>query len=278
VVIDERLDEGAPVQLRLSAAHCATGCAWYHGPRQYLRALNVVPGIGRDSAYFAETLERLAREQRFTRVLISGSADCGILAHVVAAYAAAGVPLAVTLVDRCRTPLGINEWYAALQGVPIEVHQAEIGDFEPAAPFDVVCTHGFLGWFEPAARQQIVATWRRLLRPGGVVLTASSVRQAVGLTDSEVKAFRERGRQAHAEANRRFGLDAETIDRWADRYARRTTHYMPVSVADVEQAFLDEGFTFRELVTAPGRSSSDFDRIRVVAERRGSGPAERRDR
>jgi len=160
--------------------------------------------------------------------------------------------------------------------VPIDMHQKEIADFEPAETFDLVCTHGFLGWFAPAARQRIVATWHRLLRPGGVVLTASSLRHSVGLTDDEVSSFGNRGNQAHAEARRRFGLDAETIDRWADRYARRTTHYMPVSLADVEAMFTEEGFTFRELATAPGQNPSALDRIRVVAERRDRAAAERR--
>jgi SAM-dependent methyltransferase len=267
VRIDERLDEGAPLQLRLAETLCANDCAWYHGPRQYLRALEIVPGIGRDSRYFADTLQKLAREGGFSRVLISGSADCGILAHVSAAYAAAGAALHITCVDRCGTPIAMNQWYASSCGVPIDAHQVDVVDFTPKQPFDLVCTHGFLGWFAPAARREIVATWHRVLRPGGVVLTASGLRAAVGLTADESRSFQARGRLAHAEAERRFRLDAETIDRWTDRYARRTTAYMPVSIEDVQTMFAEEGFTFRELLTVPGPGATDLARIRIVAER-----------
>jgi SAM-dependent methyltransferase len=275
IKVDERLDEGAPRQLKLSETHCTDECVWYHGPRQYLRALEIVRGLGPDSAYFLEALTGLAREGGFSRVLIPAGADCGTLAHVIAAYRAAAATLEVAFVDRCPTPLDMNRWYAEDCGVPIEVHHVDVLDFESGGEFDLVCVHGFMGWFAEAARRQLVARWHRLLRPGGVVITASSLRggdpdqpdQPVGLSDDESNALRARGRRAHQEGARRFGLDAATIDRWTETYAERRTDYMPVSVDDVRTLFESAGFAFRELVTVAGRGAVDPRRVRVVAVR-----------
>jgi SAM-dependent methyltransferase len=281
--VDERLDEGAPRQLRLSEAHCTYECAWYHGPRQYLRALEIIRGIGSDSAYFLEALTGLAREGGFSRVLISGGADCGTLARVIAAYRAADAPLEISFVDRCPTPLGMNRWYAEGAGVPIDIHHVDALDFDPGDEFDLVCVHGFMGWFAPAARRRLVARWHRLLRPGGVVVTASSLRggdpdRAVGLSDDESNALRARGRRAHQEGARRFGLDAATIDRWAEAYTQRRSDYMALSVGDVRTLFESAGFVFRELVAVAGIGAVDPRRVRVVAERppgAADAPAER---
>jgi SAM-dependent methyltransferase len=269
--VDERLDEGAPRQLELSEAHCTAACVSYHGPRQYLRALGIVRGIGRDSGYFLDTLAGLAREGGFSRVLISGGADCGALAHVTAAFRAAAARLEVSIADRCRTPLEMNRWYAKEFAVPIEIHHVDLLEFDPGKQFDVVFTQGFMGWFAPAARQQVVARWHRLLRPGGVVVTASNLRpgdrdRRARISDEELHAFRERGRRAHEEGARRFGLEAATIDRWTESHATRTISCMPVSVDYVRTLFESEGFKFRELVTVAGRESVDPRRLRVVAE------------
>ena len=176
IVVDERLDEGAPIQMRLSRTHCTDNCAWYHGPRQYLRALGVTIGIGRDSEFLVNALAAAARPGNFERVLIPASADCGMLAHVTAAYRDAGAPLHVTFTDQCGTPIGANTWYAGLTGVPIDTHLGDILDFTATAPLDVVCVHAFFGWFAPAARRHVVRKWHALLRPGGIVVTATAMR------------------------------------------------------------------------------------------------------
>jgi SAM-dependent methyltransferase len=272
IVVDERLDEGAPLQMRLSQMHCTDDCAWYHGPRQYLRALGVTIGIGRDSEFFTAALATVAGHGNFERVLIPASADCGTLAHVAAAYRNARAPLRVTYTDRCGTPIGVNTWYAGLAGVAIETHHTDILDLPPTRPFDVVCVHAFFGWFGPAARRELVRKWHGLLRPGGVVVTASAMRPlgataTVRFTGEEQEGFLARAHRARTEARDRFGIDPDTFDRWAQDMMRFKAHYPTPSEDDVRVLFESEGFRLQRLFTVNGRSAEDPPRIRVVAER-----------
>jgi len=272
IVVDERLDEGAPIQMRLSRTHCTDNCAWYHGPRQYLRALGVTIGIGRDSEFLVNALAAAARLGNFERVLIPASADCGTLAHVTAAYRDAGAPLHVTFTDRCGTPIGVNSWYAGLTGVPIDTRHVDILDFTATAPLDVVCVHAFFGWFAPAARRHVVRKWHALLRPGGMVVTATAMRPReptpmVRFTGDEQRSFLTRASRAHNEARDRFGLDPSTVDRWAEDAMRLKAHYPTSSEHDVRVLFESEGFRLQQLLTVDGRSAEDPKRIRVVAER-----------
>ena len=272
IVVDEHLDEGAPIQMRLSHTHCTDDCAWYHGPRQYLRALGVTIGIGRDSEFLVNALAAAARQGHFGRVLIPASADCGTLAHVTAAYRDAGAPLHVTFTDRCGTPIGVNTWYAGLTGVPIETHCTDILDFTATAPLDVVCVHAFFGWLGPAARRHVVRKWHALLRPGGIVITAGAMRPreatpTVRFTGQEQRGFLARARRARNEARDRFGLDPDTVDRWAEDVMRLKAHYPTPSEHDVRVVFESEGFRLQQFFTADGRSAEDPRRIRVVAER-----------
>ena len=272
IVVDEHFDEGAPIQLRLSRTHCSADCVWYHGPRQYLRALGVTIGIGRDSEFLVDALVAVARQGNYQRVLIPGSADCGMLARVAAAYQHAGAALHVTFADRCGTPIGANAWYAERTGVRIETHQTDIFDLSATSSFDVIAVHAFFGWFGPAERRQLLRKWHGLLRPGGVVITATAMRPrettpTVPFTHQEQGRYLGRASRARTEARDRFGIDPETFDQWATDVMRLQAHYPTSSEGDVRELFESEGFRLRQLFTVAGRIAEDPRRIRVVAER-----------
>jgi len=72
--------------------------------------------------------------------------------------------------------LFLNRWYAGEVGCRIETDRADLFEYRPAAPFDVICSHGFLSQFAPDRRREVVATWTRLLAPEGVVLAVNRVR------------------------------------------------------------------------------------------------------
>lgn len=271
-MIDERFDEAAPRQLALSRQHCTPDCAWYHGPRLYLRALGIVKGIGRDSGYLVDAVGRMARAGTGPRVLISASADCATLAHVIAGYRAANAPLHVTFVDRCGTPIAMNRWFAEQSGVSIDTHHAEILTFDAPEPFDLICTHAFLGWFDPVSRRQVVAQWRRLLRPGGVIVTAGSLRPhgAAPVTpfdEAEIDAIVDRTRAAHDDGRRRFGLEPQVLDDWATVFARRKAHYPLPDLEGARTLFEGAGFDIVELLEAPGLQPEDPVRMRLIAAR-----------
>ena len=86
-------------------------CAWYHGLWQYLRLFDFVT-TPRDHAdfYRAALLQRFRAGAR--RVLISGTADYALPACLLWLYRSAGVPAEMTVLDICRTPLRLCEWFA----------------------------------------------------------------------------------------------------------------------------------------------------------------------
>ncbi len=82
--LHEPLQESAPLMWRQAQQSCGPQCRSYHGVWQYLRMLGVITSIRGDGAYFIDAVRRLAREGELKRVLISGAADYGTLAHVLA--------------------------------------------------------------------------------------------------------------------------------------------------------------------------------------------------
>ncbi|MEQ8231826.1 MAG: hypothetical protein RKL32_08945, partial [Gammaproteobacteria bacterium] len=121
-------------------------CAWYHRPWPLFRALGLVSSAALHQHALGVSLAAAARAGA-QRVLVCGSADEALPALVVAAFAAAGVEPALSMLDRCRTPLRLGAQYAAHHGIALETCHADILEFEHRAAFDLVCTHAFLGYF-----------------------------------------------------------------------------------------------------------------------------------
>ena len=66
------------------------------------------------------------------------------------------------MLDLCATPLRLNEWYAARHGLAVRAVCSDILAFAQASPFDMICTHSFLGRFAPEVRPKLVARWHEL--------------------------------------------------------------------------------------------------------------------
>ena len=141
--------------------------------------------------FFRNSLARFA--QRQPRVLISGSADYSILAHVLAACAKNQITAEITVMDICGTPLFFNRWYAEQMGCRINTIQADILDHSFDATFDVVCSHGFLGLFAPPQRARLVQQWARALKSGGVAIFVNRIRP--GPAGGEIKFSEAQGRE-----------------------------------------------------------------------------------
>jgi len=233
----EPLAESAPLAHAWAERHCDS-CGWYHGAWQYLRLVGVISGITAESAFFQSALRAIARDG--DRVLIAASADYGMLAQVIRAYRAAGVTPAVTVLDQCETPLLLNRWYARRFELEPVLHRGDIFDYEPDAPFDVICTHSFFSFVAPGRHAALVRGWRKLLRPGGRVVTSQSVRadyptDRIRFTPEQAAEF---GARAERAAN---GIDAP-IREIATRFAERKTGYVVRSEQHLRAAFSDGGF------------------------------------
>jgi SAM-dependent methyltransferase len=176
----EALADAARSAHSLAARHCQPaegadpGCAWYHGSWPVLRALGLFHSLRSDDDFLVPAIAAAIRDGA-RRVLVSGAADAGILARVLAACPA-GVTLDITVLDRCGTPLELNRRYAARFGLDIATLREDILGHAPARPYDLVCTHSFLTFFDADDRQRLVRRWFELLTPGGSVVTAQRVR------------------------------------------------------------------------------------------------------
>jgi len=282
---DRLLRESAPLALERSAGLCHRGaggrdaCDWYHGVWQYFRILGVVATPWMQRRFYERVLGELAATGSHTRILVSGSSDYAMLALVLHAYALRGARPEVTVTDRCGTPLFLNRWYAERHEVRITTR---VGDILAAGggPYDVICTHSFLGNFPPQQRAELVSVWRALLRPGGKLVTINRIRPdscgEVRFNAGQGEALRERVLRAARALPVAIGIEARTLARWAEEYTSRY-HSWPVgSAAELRALLEDNGFVVERLEpgpeAAPGPTGPSVAgaalRLEVVASRR----------
>ncbi|MBI3708710.1 MAG: class I SAM-dependent methyltransferase [Proteobacteria bacterium] len=288
--LDEPVRESAPLAARIAPELCCRdpatneSCAWYHGFWQYLRVLDLAKTSGGHVDFLVGQLRTLARTGRFAHVLVSGSGDYSMPAHVLWAYAAERAAIELAVVDRCETPLTLSRWYAARRGASIVTYATDILDYATAVPFDVVMTNSFLGYFDPAARARLFAAWRRLLRRGGKLLLTNRLRpqagdEPVGFTAEQARSLCDTVRRAAAARREELGVDPETLAHAAQLYAARFRSH-PVHSADEVTALLrDNGFAVDRLdsrsaaagkggaVSGPTTAEA-ADYVRVLATRR----------
>jgi SAM-dependent methyltransferase len=258
---DRLLRESAPLALERASWLCHRGpeghdaCDWYHGVWQYFRLLGVVATPWMQRRFYERVLGELAAAGSHPRVLVSGASDYAMLALVLHAYAMRGAQPEVTVTDRCETPLFLNRWYAERHGVPIDTRAGDILE-AGGGSYDVICTHSFLGNFPPQRREELLSVWRRLLRPGGKLVTINRIRP--GCTDEvrfsagQGKAFRERVLRADEALPVALGIDARTLVRWADEYQARYNSWPIASAAELHALLERSGFVVERLEPGPG--------------------------
>ena len=181
-------------------------------------------------------------------MLVSGAADHGMLACVLAAAPQARV----TVIDSCDTPLRLNLWYAGRAGADIETQQCSILDYSPSQPFDAICTHSFFGQFSREQRPRLLAAWQRLLRPGAAIVTAHPLRpfgaeEPNRFSPEQERAFREHiGAQAPALAAL-LRVQEDEVMRLAEAYLRARYGYPVRSGEELAALFEAAGFDVEHL-------------------------------
>ncbi|MEX2129593.1 MAG: class I SAM-dependent methyltransferase [Xanthobacteraceae bacterium] len=208
---------------------------------------------------FPALVEALARAG--PRVLISGSADEAMAAMVVEAGVAASCTPVITALDRCATPLAINQSYAEHARVALSAVQTDILAYRPANSFDVIVTHSFLGQFDTAGRSRLIATWFALLASGGRVITVVRLRPAGTTTSFSGEAadrLAAEVRRRAAEHTREIEISPSDLGDAAHEYAQqRSPSHAVRDIEELVALFVGAGF---ELLHAqirewPGRVS-----------------------
>ena len=179
---EELLPLSAPLAWQWAPALCrrnsATGadCSYGHGIWQYLNLMGLLatPEPRRD--FYQNALQATSNAAGTPRILISGAADYAMLDFVYTSFGRRGIAPDIIVTDLCETPLALNRWYSERTSWRIKTICCNILDLAVEAPFDAVCTDYFLSKFPAARRGTLVQKWRELLRPGGVLITATRLR------------------------------------------------------------------------------------------------------
>jgi 2-polyprenyl-3-methyl-5-hydroxy-6-metoxy-1,4-benzoquinol methylase len=257
-MIDEPLELSAPLARQLASRLCrknpATGesCEWEHGFWQYLRILGLAASAKRHADFYREVFEQLVDSSSRPRILISGAADYGMLAVVLAAFRERGIEPEVTVVDMCETPLALNRWFAERESVEIHTHCSALLSYSSDVPFDLICTHSFLAQFSPAEQPALLAKWHTLLRPGGAVVTVTSIRPAAaceptGFTSAQAEAFCAVALRRATEMRGVLDIEPEEALRGAKRIVSKKHDYSTISLEKIRSLFEQAGFTVQRL-------------------------------
>ena len=219
------------------------------------------------------------------RVLVSGAADYGMLAHLLWAADHEGHSPDITIIDRCNTPLRLNQWYADRLHMPINTVATDMLSFQDTEGFDVICTHSFIGWFAPHDQKRLITNCRANLKSGGLLVTTKRIRSTAmtgGLLtfeEIECQSFRDRVQMT---AQNRFGrLDilVNDLTEAAYDYAKCYRRYHLSSIDVLRRLFEDGGFALRQLDVGPrpegkkdrpaGPIKGAGARMRIIAQRLG---------
>lgn len=247
----EPLELSAPLARELAPTLCrgdaTTGvsCAWNHGFWQDLRLLGLVGTPAHDAEFFREAFAPVAARASAPRVLITGTADYGMLSRVHEVF---GTHATVTVIDVCETPLALNRWYAERTGIAVATRRVDVLGYEEPQGYDVVCAHEFLGRFPRSRRPALVERWCELLNPRGIVVTVNRVRPSADpehelhFTVDQRRAFCDRVRVAAGMSRNRLGIGLEEILSRAEDYASHYSVYPVASIEDCRTLFENAGF------------------------------------
>lgn len=292
--LEDPILEAFPVMVDAAENFCrgrhepGGGCYHYHRLRPYLRAIRFREAVWRHGPRFLAAFRALAATREVRRVLISGSADYSLLAHVLHAFRGVGVEPEVTVMDLCEAPLAINRWYAGRMGARITTVARSVFDYSAPAPFDLITTDNFFSQFTPDQQGEIVRRWWHWLRPGGVIVGTQTVTNAAGeerrrRTTEENVAMRDKVLREVARLALPGAVPLEELGRWIDVYrARDASHHPFGSAEDVLRLCEDNGFlvdrsdllpaTAREQLRQTEKNLKKRDRLHFVARRRNEPP------
>ena len=256
---DPVLREAAALAYRIADDACrrhdgeGAGCEWYHRLWPTLRLIGSISGARGDQAFFQASLGAAAARGDIERVLITGAADYAILEQLEMAFRACTFPPRVTVVDRCETPLILNRWFADRSGLPLEGEPGDILHFDSPDCFDLILTHSIFSFVPAARHDDLVARWRALLRPGGLVVTSQVVRPGYAgpdvrvFSDREVDQFVDKVLRDAAPHAGQLPMPMDELAAMAREFARHKTSHILRDSHALEQSFRRHGFAVDDI-------------------------------
>jgi hypothetical protein len=236
------------------------GCAAYHGLYPLLRVLGIAATPDRHADFYARELGALAARGGFERVLVSGTADQGMLAHVLRAYRGRGIEPDLHMLDICPTAAVLCQSYARWVHALVQTHTGDATLWRASEPFDVVTTHSFIAKFAPSDHKLLFTSWRAALRSGGRLVTTTRIDQEstpenAGFSAEQAEAFSHSLRSAVEPWSELLGIDPAAIHDLALEHCAGMRSYAVHSEDELVSALESAGFEIERLdrIVQPGR-------------------------
>ncbi|WP_421761478.1 class I SAM-dependent methyltransferase [Devosia sp.] len=152
-----------------AVANCA-GCTDYHATRPYLVLSGERMGAERDKEQFGALASGLFPASG--DLLIAGAADAGLLEFALDVL---GTRLhQVHVADLCPSPLHASERLAKRRSAPLTTFVRDLTAAAPFGSYDMIIAHLILHFMPPAGRLRYLRLLQQMLKPGGVVIVATS--------------------------------------------------------------------------------------------------------
>lgn len=148
---------------------CGDDCRPYHKNWSMIRYLDLDSQLPHHADYFIKQIQRYGQNKKAISILISGSADTGLLTVVLEGIKNLDSLVEITLVDRCQTVLLQNQLFAQFKHVTIKTIQSDIFELHQGE-FDLIFAHSFINFFADHQCQQLFHQWYSLLKSGGQLL------------------------------------------------------------------------------------------------------------
>lgn len=256
-----------------------SSCEWYHSSWQYLRILGLVSTPDWHSDFYARSFEE-AFTSGVRDVLVSGTADYAIIHHLAKAIPEElAASVVTTVMDICWTPIQICKWYDRWYehefGTRLNLRFSQRDALETEfrdETFDMITTDAFITRFEPEQRVDLVKEWRRILKPGGRVVTTARLSPGarshkVVASKADVDDFVTRALQNVEEKRPWLRPMKNLISELAQAYATKITSYPLSSEEHIYGLF--EGFSCtieRQYTQGEFEGTTEYARIVAVKE------------
>ncbi len=237
----------------LSTSCCKGGyisesnCFWYHSAWQYLRLIDVVSTPSWHETFYTENLKKYLNSKKNTRILISGTADYGMLEQILKTRPSEEQIEEVIIIDLCDTPLSIcREYYKkyltdifVLNTLTHDIRNTNIAD----ESCDIIITDAFLTRFPKTKRKEVVSKWHKLLKDNGVVITTARIEDG-----EEIKSSKEDINRFITKVKSRIDSSGtimrhmlEKITSKAKEYASNIVSYPINSPKEIQELFSEFG-------------------------------------
>jgi SAM-dependent methyltransferase len=274
---DPLLLRSAEIMRRLAENYCGgtdwtDDCRRYHGWWQYWRLIGLVVTPDWHGGNYADLFRSHIDDREF-RVLVSGTADYGILRHLVQAMPPGTQRrVRIAVLDLCRTPLKVCSWYALENSADVaprlsfhcgDVLQSPFRD----GTFDLITTYAFLAWFPDPVKTRILAEWHRKLRPGGRVITTARLAKPTPSVKLEPNELSRRVVERMVGEEPQLRRVSDILGQIAAEYARASVGpYGPYPLPSVESIHsLFDGFDVAvDIGTLQGRFENNSRRYALI--------------